>query len=306
MNYYYSRRNFLKKSAIAGAAALTLPRMLLGTMPAGIPSVDLWVLHGSDKAGLMRKALEIIFANGGLGSHVDTLTLKVNAAWTRLPEEGANTHPDLVETFLKGCRDSGVKKLLLPEHPCHSAEQSFTRSGIRDAARKVGAEMIDLKRTKKSFRDIDIDQGVKLRKVQVAREFMETDCLVNMPVAKHHGGATLSIAMKNWMGAVNDRFYWHRNNLHQCIADFAPVLRPRWTLVDATRIMPDNGPQGPSANLRHPELLILSKDQVAADSYTATLFHESYEKVRYIGLAAKSGAGIADPSHMNIHQMEVS
>ena len=93
-----------------------------------------------------------------------------------------------------------------------------------------------------------------------------------MPVAKHHGGATLTISMKNWMGAVdnNTRRSWHRDGLHQCIADFSTYLKPHLVIVDATRIMLDHGPQGPG-KLAHPHEIIFSTDPAAADAYAGSV-----------------------------------
>ncbi|MBP7276431.1 MAG: DUF362 domain-containing protein [Kiritimatiellae bacterium] len=299
-----NRRAFLKQASATGAAMTLAPSWLAlaAEQPAAGP--DVWVIHGEDKGRLMAKALEIIFANGGLGSKPDTLTLKVNAAWSRLPEEGACTHPELVRAFLAGCRSAGVKKTIIPEHPCNAAAQAFTRSGIQAAADKFDVPMLDLKKEKKLWKTYDIPEGRSLKKAEVARPFMETDVLVNMPVAKHHGGATLTMAMKNWMGAVSDRGWWHRNDLHQCIADCATLIKPRWTIIDATRIMLSGGPQGPSKDMKHPNLLVVSRDQVAADCFTATLFHDSIAPIRYLTLAREMKIGETDLTKMNLHRVE--
>lgn len=302
-----TRRDFLKQT-LAGAAAMTLAPSWLAlaneTPVAG--GTDVWVIHGEDKRKLMQKALEIIFANGGFGSQKDNLTLKVNAAWARTPDEGACTHPELVAAFLEGCRDAGVRKTVIPENPCNDAEYAFTRSGIQDAAAKTGTPMINLRMEKKYWKDHELPQGRSLKKAKVASLFMETDVLVNMPVAKHHGSAVLTMAMKNWMGAVSDRGWWHRNDLHQCIADCCTLIRPHWTIVDATRIMMSRGPQGPSKDMKYPNLLVISKDQVAADSFTSTLFHDSIDSVKYLAIARDMKIGETDLAKMNIHRVEAS
>ncbi|MBL7076575.1 MAG: DUF362 domain-containing protein [Kiritimatiellae bacterium] len=298
--FSFSRRDFIKTGA-AGVAVLSAPVTLL----ADVPKPDVWVFHGADKTKLMKACLEMVNANGGFGKQTRSLALKVNAAWTRTPEEGANTHPDLVATFLKGAREFGVTKLDVPEHPCHRGDESFKRSGIRDAVKSAGAKMIDMKKEKKYFSDVTIPKGQSLTSARVTKHFLEADAVVNMPVAKHHGGATLTMAMKNWMGAVEDRRVWHRSNLHQCIADFSTFMKPAWTIIDATRIMMDKGPQGPAKTLKKPNLLVVSKDQVAADAYTATLFHDDPRKVKYLALAAEMGMGVIDAAQMNIHRVEV-
>ena len=154
------------------------------------------------------------------------------------------------------------------------------------------------------FKPVRIPRGVKLKAAKVGEDFMNTDCLVNMPVAKHHSGSLITIAMKNWMGAVQDRGFWHRNDLHQCIADFSSFIRPNWTIVDATRILITKGPKGPG-ELKHPEILILSRDQVAADVYSAGMFVENFERVKHLSLARQMKLGETDVDNMTVHKVKV-
>ena len=298
-----TRRDFVKLGAVGTTAALAAA----STSTAGPGAkTDVWVLHGTDNRKLMKRAMKVIKENGWFGKDVKTVALKVNAAWARTPEEGANTHPDLMDVFIEESKKGGVKKVLIPEHPCNNAKIAFKRSGLESVAKSHKCKMIDLKREQKSFREVQIPNGKKLKSAEVASEFIDADAVVNIPVAKHHSGATLSIAMKNWMGAIKDRRHWHRTDLHQCIADFATFMKPTWTIVDATRCMLDSGPQGPAKELKVPNLLIVSKDQVAADAYASSIFHDSPHAVKYLRIAEETGIGTVDRSKMNIHQIEVA
>ena len=298
-----NRREFLKWTG-AGAAVLMLPgRALLGL--AAKDAKDVWVFHGPDKRALMTAAMRAIYRNGALGKNVKNVALKVNAAWTRTPAQGANTHPELVDSFLEFVLDAGVKRVVVPEHPCRSGRESFPKSGILPAVEKHSQKMIDLGRVKKSFRQVELPKARKLTQAQVAAEFLEADAVVNIPVAKHHSGAKLTMAMKNWMGAVRDRGFWHRNDLHQCIADFSTFIKPTWTIIDATRTMMDSGPQGPARKLKTPNLLIVSKDQVAADAYASRLFHSSIDAVKYLRIAREMRLGETDIAKMSVHKVDV-
>ncbi len=297
-----SRREFVKIGAISSAALAAGPSTLLAQTK---PKTDVWVFKGSDNRALMEKCMETLFANGGFGPKVKKVALKVNAGWERTPEQAANTHPELVDVFLEKALASGVK-VVIPENPCSRAEKSFTASGIQAAADKHNVKMIDLKTDTKSFVEVDIPQGKTLKKEKVAREFLEADAVVNMPVAKHHGGGKLTICMKNWMGAVEGRKTWHVTGLHQCIADFSSFMKPTWAIVDATRCMTSKGPQGPSEDMIYPQQIILSKDQVAADTVAALLFHDDpCAAVNYLAIARDMGIGETDINRMNIHRITV-
>ena len=148
-------------------------------------------------------------------------------------------------------------------------------------------------------------KGKICQKAKVSRDLLEADCLINIPVAKHHGGATLSLSMKNWMGAIdnNTRRAWHRQGLHQCIADFSTFLKPTLVVIDATRIMLDHGPQGPG-KLAHPHEIILSRDPVAADAYAATLFGRKPFDIPHIRIAQEMGVGCADLAKVKVERIE--
>lgn len=299
-----SRRSFIK-SAIATGVLLSFNPMKI--LAQNLQRTNIWVFVGADKVKLMKKCLEIIKANGGFGAGAKKLALKINAGWNRTPEQGANTHPILIDEFLKGCKKAGIHEVVLPEHSCDSAKATFAKSGIYEVAKKNNAKMIDLSSDKSSFVKVNLDKAVTLKQAEFSKYFLESDVVVNMPVAKHHSCSGLTIAMKNWMGAVKDRGYWHKNNLHQCIADMSTFIKPQWTIIDATRTMMDNGPQGPARVLKTPNMIILSKDQVAADAYTAkTLFPELEASAKYIDLAGKLQAGTIDINKMNVTKFEVS
>ena len=296
-----SRREFVKAGAAGSALLATAPSTLSA---ASKEKTDVWVFEGEDNRALMEACMKTIFENGGFGPNAKKVALKVNAAWDRTPEQAANTHPELVDVFLEKAIGSGVK-VTMPELPCHRAEKSFVNSGLQAAADKHKVNMINLKKAKREFVDVEIPNGKTLKKERIPRDFLEADAIVNMPVAKHHGGGTLTICMKNWMGAAEGRKLWHAKGLHQCIADFSSFMKPTWAIVDATRCMTSKGPQGPSEDMIYPQQIILSKDQVAADTVATLLFHDSPYKVKYLEIARDMDIGETETGNMNIQRIKV-
>jgi uncharacterized protein (DUF362 family) len=108
------------------------------------------------------------------------------------------------------------------------------------------------------------------------------------------------------MGIIWDRRYWHRNDLHQCIADFAAYFKPTLNVVDAYRVMKRNGPRGVSEeDVVKMKSLIISTDQVAADAAAAKLFGIEPEEVPHIKLAHQMGAGTMDLEKLRINRIKV-
>lgn len=288
-----NRREFLKLSA-GVAAWLLAPRYLRGIAPAP-PRVV--VVHGKEIPAMLEAGLNAL---GGWKSFVPPngkVTLKPNAAWAATPGEGANTHPALVEACIHACRAAGAAQVVLPENPCSPAEKAFRMSGIADAARRGGARLYQP--AGNEYQLVEIPRGKSLRQVKVANDVVSTDCLINLPVAKTHGSAQLTIGLKNWMGSVLDRGWWHRHNLHQCIADFSTRIRAHLTIVDALRIMVANGPRGPGP-LEHPNQLIFGTDPVAVDAYAATLFSKDPLSIPHLQIAHEMGLGCGDIKQLDI------
>jgi uncharacterized protein (DUF362 family) len=292
------RRGFLKASAAAAAGAVLPWRLLAdgGSVPAVL------VVHGTDVARMVEAGLKRL---GGWAAFVKPggrVVLKPNAAWASLPEQGGNTHPDLVGAVAAACRAAGASDVVVPEVPCAPEEQAFTRSGIAAAVKQAGGRMY--RPGKQDFRAVEIPDGVTLREADVVADVLDAPCLINMPVAKSHGGATLTLSMKNWMGSVRDRGAWHRAGLHQCIADFSTRVRPSLVVIDATRIMLTRGPRGPG-ELAHPRQILFSRDPVAADAYAATLFDKEPFAIPYIRMAHDLGVGCGDLSGVKVEHVRV-
>ena len=110
--------------------------------------------------------------------------------------------------------------------------------------------------------------------------------------------------MKNLMGIVWDRGYWHRNDLHQCIADYATLRQPDLNIVDAYAVMKRNGPRGVSeSDVVQLKSQIISTDMVAADTAAAKLFGKNPEDIDYIVHANDLNVGTMDLSKLNINRI---
>ena len=101
--------------------------------------------------------------------------------------------------------------------------------------------------------------------------------------------------MKNLMGVIGGS----RGNLHtdiaESLADINSVLPSTLTVIDATRILVANGPQGGRPeDVRRLDTLIASPDIVAADAYAATLFGLEPAEVPTIVAGARRGLGTMD------------
>jgi len=302
-----NRREFLKKiAAVSAGLSVVVRRNLRAENTSGEKSI-LRVVHGKDVKKMVSAGIE---AMGGWGKFVKKgvlATIKPNVAWDSTPEQGGNTHPDLVGTCVAACLSSGASRVVIPENTCSDHNASFKNSGIAEAVKKAGGT-IYRPTDAAHFKNVEI-QGKALKQADVAIDVLETGCLINMPVAKVHGGAKLTLSMKNWMGSVKDRGAWHRakrevGGLHQCIADFSSFIKPSLIILDATRIMTTNGPRGPG-KLEYPEQIIFGTDPVAVDAYATSLFGMEPFDVPYVRIAHEMGIGKGNLDEITINHIEV-
>jgi uncharacterized protein (DUF362 family) len=293
-----NRRDFLKSAAAAAAAGLAAPRLFAQAAPAqpAAAGSTVWVIKGKAIPAMLKRGIELA---GGWGAFVKKdarVTLKPNAAWACTPAEGANTHPDLVRAFCLGAFEAGAKSVTLPE--INASPKSFEISGILEALKDTQARLYKPEK-ESELRKVDIPKGVILKEAMVPVDILDCDCLVNMPVAKHHGAATVTLSMKNWMGSDKNRGKWHAKGLHQCIADFSTLVKPALVIIDATRIMTTNGPRGPG-KLEYPDKIIIGRDPVACDAVAATLFGHKPLSIQYIKMAQDLGVGCGDLDQIKV------
>ena len=101
--------------------------------------------------------------------------------------------------------------------------------------------------------------------------------------------------MKNYMGVIGGNRGRLHHNIAESLSDIASVIHSDLTVVDATRILTANGPQGGRLqDVRKLDTLIASPDIVAADAYATTLFGLNPSEVPSVVAAARRGLGVMD------------
>lgn len=302
------RRDFIKTSAgasIATGAALTLgtPEKLIA---AESDRIDLVAVRGGEPEVMFDHGIEAL---GGMSAFVkpgQRVLVKPNIGWDRVPERAGNTNPKLVQRIVEHCFKAGAKEVLVFDHTCHEWSKCYENSGIKAAVEAAGGKMVP-GNAQAAYRDVKIEGAKRLTETAVHELMLDTDVFINVPILKNHSGAKLTIAMKNLMGCVWDRGYYHKNNLHQCIADFLYFRKPDLNVIDAYNVMTQNGPMGVSLDdVVQMKTQVISPDIVAADAAATKFFGMEPEAINHIKIAAEAGFGEMDLSKLNIKRINVS
>jgi uncharacterized protein (DUF362 family) len=266
---------------------------------------DIAVARGGEPEALVRGALAAL---GGMERFVPknaSVIIKPNICVAyHTYEYAATTNPWVVGALVKACLEAGARSVQVTDFPFGgSAEEAYAISGIQEQVEGAGGEMIYMSKFK--FVNADIPEGQDLKKTKAFGDALEADVLIDVPIAKHHGLARLTLGMKNLMGLIQDRGSIHAN-LGQRVAELTSLFRPTLTVVDAVRILMNNGPTGGDlGDVKQLDTVVISPDIVAADSYATTLFGLRPEDIAYIPAAAAMGLGRSDLSNLKIEEITI-
>ncbi len=291
-----NRRQFIRDVLLWSAGAtLAIPRftILPGSLRADSTAPLLSVAKGEEYTALVTRVLQPLGGMAGFVRPGDRVVVKPNIGWDRTPDQAANTHPLVVAAVVKQALEAGAKKVQVFDRTCNEQRRCYANSGIERAVRdlkdsRAVIEHID----QRKFVPVDIAKGKALTRWEIYKDALDCDCYINVPVAKHHGLSRLTLGIKNSMGVIGGNRGSLHHELGQSLADLATVIQPKLTIIDATRILLNNGPQGGDLkDVRRLDTLIASADPVAADAYATTLFDLAPEAIESTVAAHKMGLG---------------
>ena len=284
LGVWLSKHSFRPEAALASAAKR-------GHMvPVDLNYPQIAILQGNDPAALVREAIRDLGGIQRFVSRGDVVLVKPNIGWDRTPEQAANTNPDVVSEIVRQCLSAGAKRVVVTDVSCNEPRRCFQRSGIAEAAKQAGAEVI--LPDPSNFKEVDL-QGEVLHAWPVFEPFLNADKIINVPIAKHHALTGTTLGMKNWYGMLGGQRNQLHQKIHESLVDLADFVRPTLTIIDCYRILLRNGPTG--GNLEDVLLkktLLASTDPVAIDAYAAKAYWDiEVDALPYLKLAANRGLG---------------
>jgi len=311
-----NRRRFLEASLAAGAGMVALPSLAKPNTNGDLRVVDNKAARASSEPlelaiarwerGLnlseeafpaMARSLteQVIESLGGMQrfmSRGDSVWITPNIGFRYGPEYAVNTNPDLVATLVRLCFDAGAKQVKVGCNAAYGARVTYPRSGIKQAVEAVGGEMVEF--DPNNFLDCEI-KGERLHVWPMYRDLVEADLCINAPIVKHHGLSLVTACMKNYMGMAGDpRYTWHPD-LPTCLTDITAFMRPPLSVIDATRVLTANGPEGGELDdVVRMGIVAAGTDVVALDSVAAELLGLDPSESKTMKKAMERGLGHYD------------
>lgn len=257
------------------------------------------IVRGEDRVASLRMALKSL---GGIEAFIkkgDRVLLKVNAAFASPAMLSATTNPAIITEMAQLCFRAGATSVVVTDNPINDPASCFTLTGIADAARKSGAQVLlprnDL------FSPMTVKDAKLIRNWPVLyKPFVDITKVIGMAPLKDHHRSGASMIMKNWYGLLGGRRNIFHQDIHNIIVELAMMLKPSMVILDATTSMMTNGPTGGSlSDLKNTNTMVVSTDQVAADAFGASLLGRSLDDLPFIKKAETAGVGTADYQKLN-------
>jgi uncharacterized protein (DUF362 family) len=310
----FTRRGFMTHSAAAaGVLAATGTPLLAAPPTADEVKMAIARWKGAPKptaeqirqiaVSLTEKAIEGI---GGMGRFVkkgSVVFLKPNMSWDRTPEQAANSNPDVIATVIKKCFEAGAKTVRVGDNTCQPQPKTYAKSGVAEAAKKAGAEVLVLDKTR--FKETAI-KGDVIKSIPIYPQCIECDVLINVPIVKHHRLAKMTGCMKNYMGIVENRKKFHQK-IEASLVDITRYMKPQICIFDAVRILTQHGPMGGKLQDVATKLSVAAGvDIVALDAWGAEVLGMKPADLGSMVAAEKAGLGTSDYRSLKPKEIDVA
>jgi uncharacterized protein (DUF362 family) len=310
-----SRRDFFircTKAGLSTAAAAALAAWLYESDPAKISPQSgniieamnfsvlpvagkaISIVTGSNRQATVTKAVELL---GGMQRFIkpgDNVLLKPNVGFSLPPRVCATSHPELIEQVTKLCFQAGAKKVFITDNPINDPKSCFELTQIASAAHKCGAEIILPRQD--HFKQVTLKGAELIKNWPILYEPLKNvNKVIGIAGVKDHRRSVASMLMKNWYGLLGGNRSIFHQDIDKIIVELAVLIKPTLVILDATQIMVSNGPTGGSeSDLKRTDTMIASCDQVAADSFGASLLGLKPDDLPYLVKAEKLGLGTTD------------
>jgi uncharacterized protein (DUF362 family) len=262
------------------------------------------IVKGANAREMVERALSLI---GGIERFVrsgDKVLIKPNICLPLPPEKGDSTSPEVVATLVELAKLAGASRVTVGESACWGlyTPDNFEISRIAELSEAAGAELSYFDEEERI--EVEIPNGVLLRKATIPRIVTEVDVIINAPKMKNNFVTMVTLGIKNLLALLTpeDRYGLHRGvngvELAYVLIDLIKVIKPQVTVIDGIVAMEGFGPH--SGDLLKMDLVMASGDIVAIDAVASEIMGYQAMEIPTTQIAAKQNLGIGDLSQIEL------
>jgi len=245
------------------------------------------IQKGTNPVETTVKALEAIEADvNSAVSGEKRILIKPNYINSKHPSTGITTDSRVIEGIVKFLKAHTTGEIVIGEGSGFADTfQAFRVAGVDAVAEQWSVKLVDL--NKDEFVEVKPPNPLTLKKVRISKTALEST-IISVPKLKPHRMTTVTLSLKNMMGAVASKGGMHMGALSESIADLTSILKPSVAVVDG--IIACEGHET-SGNPVEMNLIIAGTDPVAVDAVGAAVMGIAPTDVKHLVLAEKKGLG---------------
>ena len=259
--------------------------------------------YGEEKVyAAVKDAVDLL---GGISVFVgkdDLILLKPNLLAGRPPEAAVTTHPSVVKAAIRLVREAGGTPVVGDSPGIGNARKIADKCGVLEACDSLGVPFVDLK----TLMIAENPDGHTFKRLEVAKEAVEVDGIINLPKLKTHAQMVLTLGVKNLFGCVPGKLkpQWHlsagvqSSHFAGMLLDLHAFLNPRLTIMDGIVGMEGNGPG--SGDPRKLGLVLASSNAVAMDTVIAGFLGVRTPDLPILKEAQRRGLSGSEPGSVTV------
>jgi uncharacterized protein (DUF362 family) len=258
------------------------------------------VKAAGDVPRAVERAVDLV---GGIARFVRRgakVLIKPNLCIDKDWRSGATTNPAVVEALVHLVRRAGAGDIVVADGTTVglSTARVFQATGYDVMSRRCGARLIDL--NEDTTQRIDIVEPVSLRNIQVAREVLTSDVIINVPLLKTHVHTTISVSLKNMKGVISPRTKRksHLVGLEGSIVDINRHVPVHLIVVDGLMGHEGLGPQ--SGEPKPMDLILAGTRPATVDAVATRIMGFDPHEIRHIAAAAGHGLGEIETDRIEV------
>jgi uncharacterized protein (DUF362 family) len=214
------------------------------------------------------------------------ILIKPNYINSRHPSTGITTDSRVVEGIIKFLKKYDFKEIVIGEGSGWADTfHAFKVAGINSIAKKWNVRLVDLNNDE--FINVNPPNPLSIRETRIAKTTLDSS-LISVPKLKLHRMATVSLSLKNMMGALASKGSMHNGRLSKNIADLASILKPSISVIDGIIAGEGHETSGKPVEMN---LVIAGTDPVAVDAVGSSVMGIQPERVKHLLYAEKKGLG---------------
>jgi len=218
------------------------------------------------------------------------ISLKPNLGWDKLIP-GAISAPWVIEAVILTIKKYvGQIFVVESDQVVCDVDNVVRLTKILDVCQRHNIPWVNL--SKGDYIEYIDKNRLVLHKVKIPKIITETE-LITIPLMKTHNKTTITGAIKNQWGCLQELRHNFHPVLPQALVDVSFLTQPRFAIMDATVGLEGNGPKSGIPKVM--DIILASGNLVGIDSTAARIMCFNPKEIEHLVLCAEYGFGSLDP-----------